>query len=241
MKIVIIDDEPKIRKGLTRIVEMHKDWYVLQAFADAMSAIEYLKEIEPDVVITDIQMPEINGLDMIEAIHDIRKNIKFVILTGYARFDYATRAIDLGVRKFLLKPTNPAELVEALEQIESELAPEASASVKSSNNLLIMKAEEYIQLHYRSKINQSEVAAELYITPNYLSDLFKKHTGMKFSDYVTEVRLEKAKELLLDVHNKVGDIAELVGFSDSRYFSSVFRKKYGMTPSEFRNTHEMKK
>ncbi|MBQ0059931.1 MAG: response regulator [Lachnospiraceae bacterium] len=236
MKIVIIDDEPKIRKGLTKIVEMHKDWYVLQSFADGLSAIEYLKDVEPDVVITDIHMPGATGLEMIEAIHDAHKNTRFIILTGYARFDYAQKAIDLGVRKFLLKPTNPSELVEALETIESELKPDNSASLKANNNLLIMKAEEYIQLNYRSKINQSEVAAELYISPNYLSDLFKKNTGMKFSDYVTEVRLEKAKELLLDVHNKVGDIAELVGFTDPRYFSSVFRKKYGMTPREFRNS-----
>ena len=74
-------------------------------------------------------------------------------------------------------------------------------------------------------------------SPNYLSDLFKKHTGMKFSDYLLEVRMEKSKEYLMDIHYKVGDISALVGFSDARYFSSTFRKRYGMSPLEFRNRY----
>lgn len=239
MKIVIIDDEPKIRKGLSKIIAMHPGWYVMETFAEAESALAYLNDVSVDVVITDIHMSGITGLDMVEQIKQSGKDVAFVILSGYGRFEYAQRAIDLGVKKFLTKPTSPQEVTQALEQIEAERMPvekKATAS-KPVNNLLILRAQEYIDLNYRTKVTLKDVAAALYISPNYLSDLFKKHTGMKFSDYLQEVRMEKSKQYLMDVHYKVGDVSELVGFSDARYFSSTFRKRFDMTPLEFRNRY----
>lgn len=239
MKIIIIDDEPKIRKGLSKIISMHPGWYVMETFADGESAIAYLQDVAVDVVITDIHMPGITGLDMVEQIKKQVKDVAFVILSGYGRFEYAQRAIDLGVKKFLTKPTAPQEVTAALEQIEAERMPpeKAAAGQKQVNNLLILRAQEYIDLNYRTKVTLKDVAAALYISPNYLSDLFKKHTGMKFSDYLQEVRMEKSKQYLLDIHYKVGDVSELVGFSDARYFSSTFRKRFNMTPLEFRNRY----
>lgn len=239
MKIIIIDDEPKIRKGLGKILNMHPGWTVLDTFTEGESAIRFLAENPVDVVITDIHMPGMTGLDMIDRIKESNKKVSFVILSGYGRFEYARRAIDLGVKKFLMKPTSPEEVTQALEQIESELTDRAPSTLaqKPTNNLLIMRAKEYIDLNYRKKFTLTDMANALYISPNYLSDLFKKHTGMKFSDYLLEVRMEKSKEYLMDVQYKVGDISALVGFSDARYFSSTFRKRYGMSPLEFRNRY----
>lgn len=239
MKIIIIDDEPKIRKGLGKILNMHPGWTVLDTFTEGESAIRFLAENHVDVVITDIHMPGMTGLDMIARIKESSKKLSFVILSGYGRFEYAQRAIDLGVKKFLMKPTSPEEVTQALEQIESELTDRAPSTLaqKPTNNLVIMRAKEYIDLNYRKKFTLTDMANALYISPNYLSDLFKKHTGMKFSDYLLEVRMEKSKEYLMDIHYKVGDISALVGFSDARYFSSTFRKRYGMSPLEFRNRY----
>ena len=239
MKIIIIDDEPKIRKGLGKILNMHPGWTVLDTFTEGESAIRFLAENHVDVVITDIHMPGMTGLDMIARIKESNKKLSFVILSGYGRFEYAQRAIDLGVKKFLMKPTSPEEVTQALEQIESELTDRAPSTLaqKPTNNLVIMRAKEYIDLNYRKKFTLTDMANALYISPNYLSDLFKKHTGMKFSDYLLEVRMEKSKEYLMDIHYKVGDISALVGFSDARYFSSTFRKRYGMSPLEFRNRY----
>lgn len=239
MKIIIIDDEPKIRKGLGKILNMHPGWTVLETFSEGESAICFLENNPADVVITDIHMPGMTGLDMIARIKEKNKKVSFVILSGYGRFEYAQRAIDLGVKKFLMKPTSPEEVTQALEQIESEMTDHAPSTLaqKPTNNLLIMRAKEYIDLNYRRKFTLTDMANALYISPNYLSDLFKKHTGMKFSDYLLEVRMEKSKEYLMDVQYKVGDISALVGFSDARYFSSTFRKRYGMSPLEFRNRY----
>lgn len=239
MKIVIIDDEPKIRKGLGKIISMHPGWYVLETFADGESAIAYLTQADADVIVTDIHMPGISGLDMLEQLREVCKNAVFVILSGYGKFEYAQRAIDLGVKKYLMKPTSPEEVTQALEQIEEERGSAKRTAVfqQPTNNLIVLRAKEYIERNYRKKFTLSDMAADLYVSPNYLSDLFKKNTGLKFSDYLTEVRLEKAKEYLMNIHYKVGDISALVGFTDARYFSSTFRKKYQMTPLEFRNRY----
>lgn len=241
MNILIIDDEPKIRNGLTKLLSAHENWNISGAFADAASALNFMYESENDVIITDIKMPGMSGLDMISHIREKNPEIPIIILSGYANFLYAQRAIDLGVRKYLTKPTNTKELVAALEQIEAELRKEVE-SLKSENkvpvsNLLVLRAIQYMEIHYSDRISLKDVANELYISPNYLSELFKKHTGQTFSDYLLSVRMEKSKLYLSNIAYKVADIAELVGFSDSRYFSSTFKKFYGMTPMEYRNQY----
>ena len=244
MNIIIVDDEPKIRKGLSKLLGSHENWVVSGAFAEAESALNFLYENEVDVIITDIQMPGMQGLDMVHQIRKVNHEIPVIIISGYSRFDYAQRAIELGVRKYVTKPTSPDEITQTLEQIEQELAlraealrravvpPEGSPPVQ---NLLILRAIEYIEQNYRGKLTLKDAANALYISPNYLSELFKKTTGQNFSDYLNDVRMERSRIYLADISRKIGDISELVGFSDARYFSSAFRKKYGMTPLDYRN------
>lgn len=244
MNIIIVDDEPKIRKGLGRLLGLHEGWVVSGVFEEAQSALSFLYENEVDVVITDIQMPGMQGLDMVHKIREVNREIPVIIISGYSRFDYAQRAIELGVRKYITKPTSPEEITQTLEQIEQELSvhtetlrasvapPEGTAPVQ---NLLILRAIEYIEQHYATKFSLKDAASALYISPNYLSELFKKTTGQNFSDYLNDVRMEHSRVYLADVTRKIGDVSELVGFSDARYFSSAFRKKYGMTPLDYRN------
>ncbi len=244
MQIIIVDDEPKIRKGLSRLLSQREGWCVAGVFAEARSALDFLYENEVDVVITDIRMPGMQGLDMIREIRSVNTEIPVIILSGYSRFDYAQRAIELGVRKYLTKPTAPDEIIQALGQIERELLerterirrevapPEGAAPVQ---NLLILRAMELIEQNHHAKFTLRDAAGALYISPNYLSELFKKTTGQNFSDYLNDVRMERSKRYLADVGRKIGDVAALVGFSDARYFSSAFRRKYGVTPLEYRN------
>ncbi len=244
MNIIIVDDEPKIRKGLGRLLGLHESWVVAGVFEEAQSALGFLYENEVDVIITDIQMPGMQGLDMVHKIREVNREIPVIIISGYSRFDYAQRAIELGVRKYITKPTSPEEITQTLEQIEQELSvrtealrrtvapPEGTAPVQ---NLLILRAIEFIERNYPGKLTLKDAANALYISPNYLSELFKKTTGQNFSDYLNDVRMERSRLYLADVSRKIGDISELVGFSDARYFSSAFRKKYGMTPLDYRN------
>ncbi len=237
MKILIIDDEPKIRNGLSNLLTRREGWEVAGAYENAADALKYLAVNQVDVMITDIKMPEISGLELIARIRERDKKTAIIILSGYSNFQFAQRAIELGVSRYLTKPTNPRELICVLEETEKKLGGKQEKEEDSGKipNLFVQKAADYIKLNYSEKISIKEIADQLYLSPNYLSELFKKHTGKTFSEYLTEYRLEKACQLLDHAEYRVGDVSGMVGIHDGRYFSNMFKKKYGMTPTEYRN------
>lgn len=237
MKILIIDDEPKIRNGLSNLFTRREGWEVAGAYENAADALKYLAVNQVDVMITDIKMPEISGLELIARIRERDKKTAIIILSGYSNFQFAQRAIELGVSRYLTKPTNPRELICVLEETEKKLGGKQEKEEDSGKipNLFVQKAADYIKLNYSEKISIKEIADQLYLSPNYLSELFKKHTGKTISEYLTEYRLEKACQLLDHAEYRVGDVSGMVGIHDGRYFSNMFKKKYGMTPTEYRN------
>lgn len=121
MKIVIVDDEPKIRNGLSKLLSSRPGFEIIGVFENAMEALEQLSVSYADVIITDIKMPEINGLDLINRIREKDENTKIIILSGYSDFSFAQRAIELGVTRYLTKPTNARELIGILEEIEKNI------------------------------------------------------------------------------------------------------------------------
>ena len=243
MKIMIVDDEPKIRRGMKTLLEEQDGFEVIGIYDNAMSSLSDMAEKQPNVLITDIKMPEYSGLDLIEKIREKDKNLYIIILSGYGSFKYAQRAIRSGVYRYLTKPTNPRELISVLREIELKIEginrtvskSEENESVEVGN-LLIRKALDYIELHYAEKIGLKTLSDALYISPNYFSDLFRRHMKVKFSDFLIEYRLKKACILLKKPEYKVSEIAEMVGFRDSTYFSTVIKKTYNLTPLEYKNT-----
>ena len=243
MKIMIVDDEPKIRRGMKTLLEEQDGFEVIGIYDNAMSSLSDMAEKQPNVLITDIKMPEYSGLDLIEKIREKDKNLYIIILSGYGSFKYAQRAIRSGVYRYLTKPTNPRELISVLREIELKIEginrtvskSEENESVEVGN-FLIRKALDYIELHYAEKIGLKTLSDALYISPNYFSDLFRRHMKVKFSDFLIEYRLKKACILLKKPEYKVSEIAEMVGFRDSTYFSTVFKKTYNLTPLEYKNT-----
>ena len=243
MKIMIVDDEPKIRRGMKTLLEEQDGFEVIGIYDNAMSSLSDLDEKQPNVLITDIKMPEYSGLDLIEKIREKDKNLYIIILSGYGSFKYAQRAIRSGVYRYLTKPTNPRELISVLREIELKVEGVNRTVSKSEEkesvevgNLLIRKALDYIELHYAEKIGLKTLSDALYISPNYFSDLFRRHMKVKFSDFLIEYRLKKACILLKKPEYKVSEIAEMVGFRDSTYFSTVFKKTHNLTPLEYKNT-----
>lgn len=238
MNIIIIDDEPKIRNGIKNLLSRYDSWTVSGVFENAKEALRFLANETMDVIITDIKMPEMSGLELIARLREKNTDAKIIILSGYSDFRYAQKAVELGVYRYLVKPTNPRELIEILESIEKKMNEEGGTEKEEKTeikNLIVKKAIDYIELNYSQKIMLKEIAEELYVSPNYLSELFKKHTGKNISEFITDFRLEKSKMYLGKVEYNVADAAELTGIGNARYFSNLFKKKYGMTPSEYRN------
>ncbi len=139
----------------------------------------------------------------------------------------------------MLKPTNPRELISVLQSVEQSLStPEKREEPHSEtevSNLLVAKAVQYVEMNYAKKITLKKMAETLYVSPNYLCELFKRHTGKNLTEYITEYRMMKAKAYLSRIEYKVSDVAELVGYGEAKYFSSAFKKMYGMSPLEYRN------
>lgn len=255
-KVVIIDDEPIIVEGLSRVIHWEEYGCKLVGTAsDGRQGLQVIKEQEPDMIISDISMPGMDGLKMIAALRVEYPDMMIAILTGYRDFDYAQTAIKLGVCRFLLKPSNLSELDEAVQyMVESvkkktlreqtvrltmkDLKESAETEEEVSGcagSFLVKKALEYLDEHYAEKITLGELADKMYVSQWHLSKLLNGHTKKSFSELLNEVRIREAKRLLSDYTLRIGDVAEMVGFLDIAHFSRVFKKYVGMPANEYRN------
>ncbi|MGF7144015.1 YesN/AraC family two-component response regulator [Anaerotaenia torta] len=253
-QVVIIDDEPIIVEGISRMVKW--DQYSCKIAATAYDGIEgsqVIREYKPDIVITDISMPDMDGLTMIAGLKSEFPNMEISILTGYRRFEYAQQAIRLGVTRFLLKPSNMEELEEAIATMVNNLKekqPPAATNHPAggeetaveerydneASNFIVNNAMKYIEQNYPHKITLSEVAEKTYVSQWHLSKLLNRHLGQNFSEILNNVRIKEAQRLLRDPSLRIGDIAERVGFVDMAHFSRVFKKNVGISANEYRNT-----
>lgn len=249
-KAAIIDDEPIIVEGLSRVVKWEKYHCELAGTAeDGMSGMEMIRKVRPDMIITDISMPGMDGLTMIAALKSEFSDMEICILTGYRDFDYAQKAITLGVTRFLLKPSNMEQIEEALqamtanlekkeslyEKIQREKQPEEPEETGASS-FIVRNALEYMETNYDRHLTLADVAEKIYVSQWHLSKLLNKYQKKSFSEILNQIRVSHAKELLRDPSLRIGDIAEQVGFLDMAHFSRVFKKYEGISANEYRNT-----
>lgn len=247
-KVLIVDDEPIIVEGISRIVPWEKYGCVLVGTAnDGLEGIEAVRDKKPNIVITDIAMPGLDGLGMLAGLNSEFPNLEVSILTGYRDFDYAQSAIRLGVTRFLLKPSNMEEIEEAIQVMVLNLKAknidpdhvtdeEGEKEDNNASSFIINNAIKYIESNYAHKITLSEVAEKTYISQWHLSKLLNRNLGQNFSEILNGIRIKEAQKLLKDPSLRIGDIAEQVGFIDMAHFSRVFKKVVGMSANEYRNT-----
>lgn len=246
-KVVIIDDEPIIVEGLSRSLPWEEWGCQVAGFAyDGLEGMELIRREKPEIIISDISMPQLDGLNMIAGLKSEFPNMQITILTGYRDFDYAREAIRLGVTRFLLKPSKMEELKEAISTMthklkEQNIEPEDDKVEEdvlynnAASSFIVKNALDYIHKNYKEKLRLIDVADQIYVSQWHLSKLLNKHTGQTFSDILNGVRMEKAKELLKDPSLRISDIAEEVGFLDMAHFSRVFKKQEGISANEYRN------
>lgn len=387
MNILIADDENVIREGVQRTIQAQFPTFRVSLAADASEAASILERTPIDVVLTDILMPGLSGLEFMRVTRRQYPNVKWVVISAHSEFSYAQEAVQLGARDYLLKPIGKQRLTELMETLHAEVEQEKEASREGAflrnglkylreavfqrlatgldlgtmdlrpiaerhptyylimvaldagtknvrlehfivENVLaelidmrgdgfvvsidrqsllglatvedaaeieslladlrahlkhylkipfqVLHSEElteirdvpnvvgrfrresaegkfeamdsggdkaidialhYIQAHYAEDLSLEKIASVVFLNPAYFSLLFKQKTGQGYKDYVTSLRLEQAKTLLTNSELKLADIADRIGYNDVRHFTQMFRKKYDMTPTEYRNLH----
>ena len=241
MRLLIAEDELWIRKWLVS----SSDWAsygiseVYEA-EDGGEALEIALEKKPDIVITDIRMPELSGIDLMKKLNENSIFSKMIVVSGYDDFEYAQGALRMGAINYLLKPVDEEELITCLEKVKEKLdnlhgealSEETEEGYRSEGRLL-KEILQYIKDNYRT-VTQQQLAEEFGMSISSVSQMIKKRTGKSYSDHLLEIRICKAQELLRLTNESIEDISEKVGYSDYFYFLKVFKKATGISPSVFR-------
>ena len=240
LNIYIADDEVWITLGLKKLLEKTGfDVWVVGTANHGLTAKEEIAEFRPDVVFTDIRMPGLNGLELLSAIHEVSPETKVVMISGYAEFSYAQEAVQRHAFDYLVKPIKEEDLRRVLGNILKEKG-EAPSSFEnealSSNDRMIDSVIGEIREHYTEDIQLTTLAAKYAVSSGRLSTMIKDEMQMNFSDYIAQLRIQRAKELLEDETMSIQEIAEIVGYNDYFYFTKVFKKVQGISPSKYRKS-----
>lgn len=254
-RVLVVEDEDIIRKGLVYMVDWTKlNCIVAGEARDGVEGLKKIRELKPDIVITDIRMPFMDGIQMLEKSKDELK-YESIIVSGYSEFEYAKKAITFGVTDYLLKPIDFEELDNSINKTTKKLEnkKKAKANIQSQNEMRIyervlnirhydsIKSKskyveqiiDYIENNYNKKISLNDLCVEMELSSVYLNNLFKQETNYTFNDFLNRYRILMSIQLLKDGKLMIYEIAENIGFQDYKYFSSVFKKYIGTSPTFF--------
>ena len=248
-KVVVIDDENMVRRGIV----LETDWEALdcEVVAEASNGEEGLDAIEkyhPDIVISDIRMPKIDGLEMLKRLRARGDNTYVIYLSAYNDFAYAQQAIKYNATDYLLKPFEDGDLEQAIGRIKSKLVSRMqkgeerheedvlshAALQKGDKSKYVADALDYIAENLSDPdISIRSIAESIDLSESHLSHIFKKETDYTVNAYITRYRMRTAMKLLKSRKHKIYEVAEMVGYRDIAYFSSTFKKVTGVNPSEY--------
>lgn len=242
--VLVADDEHLIAKNIAKKIESsNPSFQVVQICASGSDAMEYIDQTQPDVVFTDIRMPEVDGLELAKFLNEKYPHIVCVIVSGYNDFKYAKTAIVYHVNDYLMKPINLEELAGCLTRIEDHLnALHVNLSTLAQNGKfgkkpeeIVSSVKEYIRQNYSQQINFAALAENYGFSSAYLSKIFQKYTGTSPSGYLKELRMSAAKAMLKNPAIPISTISTQVGFQDQFHFSKTFKSCTGLSPTEYRS------
>ena len=248
-KLLIVDDESIVRRGIKKCIDFQiMDIEEVYEAENGEEALRIVSEKEIDIVLADINMPRMNGLDFAKKVKAQNQDIKIAFITGYDYFDYAVNALKIGVDDYILKPVSKVDIIEIISGlIEKKKADKNIQAVKEAvieitRDLNVNRENDYkevISEIINNNISNSEfslntLALELGFSVGYLSTLFKSLFGINFREYLLNIRLERAKILLLSTPMKNYEIASAIGIEDPNYFSACFKKRYKLTTKKFK-------
>ena len=247
IRTYIADDEIWVVLGLQK--QLEKTGLPIQIVGTAnngLTAKEEIGKLQPDIVFTDIRMPGENGLELLRDIGDLSEDSRVVIISGYEDFQYAREAIRNHAYEYLVKPINQEELLRVIHSIQREIHPEETEiqmqeevkALRSERATDIDKVVEEIRNHFTENISLTSLAKKYGMSSANLSAQLKDKLQMTFSDYLTSLRIQNAMQLLKNPIVSVQTVAEESGYPDYFYFTKVFKKVEGISPSKYRKELE---
>jgi len=261
--LLVVDDEMIIRKGLLSLDWKSIDVNIAGDVDNGLMAVEILQSELVDIVLTDIRMPGMDGLELSEFIHKEKLNTEIIILSGYSDFEYARRAMQYGVTEYILKPSDPGEIFEAVKRAAKRVNDRRDMSIRlqlleaelgkrwlirKDNGIILGQFEHsdiaekmliYMAKYYKKFITLSDLSEDMHFSSIYLSKVIKKSTGYTFLELLNAMRVNDAAAKLREGNMSLTHISEAVCIKDPRYFSQVFKKHYGVTPSAYKKQPEM--
>lgn len=244
-KIIICDDEPTIRNGLKNLIETENSKLKVAGLAgNGFEACKLINEVKPEIVLMDINMPGLNGLEVIQEVSASSPLTKFIIISGYDEFQYAQKAIQLKAYDYLLKPIDKKNLFVVIENALSSYTKEKKAFTQNLSYENLGLAEESINFIYKNyndcELTLKSMASQLHVSESYLTRIIKKKANTSFSELLTKVRMEEAISLMLSNSSLTSlEVSERVGYKSQHYFCKVFKDYTGMTPTAYKKNYDM--
>jgi two-component system response regulator YesN len=241
-KLVLVDDEIEIRNGLSQYFPWHEVGFEIVAqFDNGRKALDYLLANPADALLCDIMMPVMTGLEVARELRSASCGIKIILLSGYKDFEFAKQALAYDVKGYIVKPTKYNELLDTFSAVKLELdkaradsAGQGKTESATCNEKVIAAIKDYVEQNYATATLE-DAAALVHMNTYYVSKYFKDKTGQYFSEFLVEVKMKKAAELLMDIKYKTYEVSELIGYSQAKNFTRTFKKYYGKNPRQFRN------
>lgn len=238
--VLIADDEPFVREGLKELIPWENlGFRLLAAYGNGADLLAHTEREMPDLIITDIQMPVMTGLELAAKLRERQEGVALVFLTAYSDFAYAKQAIAYQVKNYILKSSLLEDLPKVLEGLRLDLdekreeRAERGKAAPQEEAELIAAIKAYIHARYQENISLEDIAGAVYANRSYVSRMFKKKTGENLFDYLNRYRIEQAKICIARGNKKIYEVAVLVGLEDTAYFSKVFKKYTGYAPKEY--------
>lgn len=242
-QVAIIDDEIWSIVDIKKTIPFEKlGMCCVGEYQDSIAALICMLENPADIIILDIRMPNIDGIEFIRRLYENNIHSTIIIISGFQDFDVAREALKFGVCGYCLKPIDTEEMIKFLmiakEKLDNKQALRNQPVVEITDtfdNLL-----QYISWHYNEKMTLNEVASKFYLSTNYCSRLFSKRLNTTFCKHLLAIRISAAKAILERSNCPLKDITPKIGFSDYFYFSRVFKKEVGISPKDYRKNVRLK-
>lgn len=245
LKVLIVENEYYVRRGIVLTV----NWtamgcLIIGEASNGEEGLEAARKYRPDIILTDIKMPRMDGIEMLHRLREEGNEAYVIMLSAYSDFEYIQSALRLRATDYLLKPFHDNELERVIRSIRDRIDAQSASPAhdaflrlkKGDKSKYVMEAMSYITENYAdNSLSVSAIAQSIGVSEGHLSHVFKKETDYTMLEYISQYRIHMAMKLLKDCRAKVYEIANRVGYKDITYFSSTFKKMVGVTPSEYQD------